>query len=151
MKTAHYFIIALIVLLNFGCTNTDKKQLRDFAAFKGTWQLENSNTFETWETCDNFIAGKVIKIENGDTLFVENLRILSDKNAIYYEATVPLQNKGKAVRFKLTEQNNNKFVFENPEHDFPQKISYTFLNKKEMKAIISGGNKQISLNYKKTK
>ena len=129
-----------------GCWQT---QLHSFAIFEGKWQLENSNTYEEWYVHNNSLTGQVIKIENTDTLIVEKLRIFSEGNEMYYEATVPSQNQGKAIRFKLTKQNNNSFTFENPNHDFPQKIEYRFKNKTTLNAIISGGSKRVSFNYNK--
>lgn len=151
MKKPQLFTIALFLSLAFACSNKNKTQLDAFAIFEGSWQLKDSNTFEIWQNHDTFLSGQVINIENEDTLLVENLKIFRDKNETYYQATVPSQNEGKPVRFKLTAHSSNSFQFENPEHDFPQKIVYTFLNKKELLAIISGGIKQISFNYQKTK
>lgn len=151
MKTPILFKIFFLFILAVGCSDTDKSQLNYFTIFEGNWQLENSNTFESWENHGTFYSGQVIKVENADTIIVEELRIFTDRNTIYYEATVPSQNNGKPVRFKLIRQTNNEFQFENPNHDFPKKIIYTFLNKKELKAIISGGNKQARFNYFKTK
>lgn len=140
------------IILCGACTSSLQNKIHEtFSSFEGNWQLENSNTSEIWKNHDTFLSGRVIKIEDIDTLLVENLRIFQEEDAIYYEATVPSQNAGKPIRFKLTEQNNNTFQFENPKHDFPKKITYTFLNKKELKAIISGGNKQVSFNYNKVK
>jgi hypothetical protein len=42
-------------------------------------------------------------------------------------------------------------VAENPQHDFPKKISYRKINETELQATISGGNKSISYLFQKTK
>lgn len=53
--------------------------------------------------------------------FFENLRIEAREDGIYYVASP----KGEGTTaFKLTEASANRAVFENPEHDFPQKIIY---------------------------
>lgn len=150
MKTPKRYTFVFILAFALACTN-NRQQFQTMQVFEGTWQQENTNTFEIWEKHKNLFSAQVIKIENADTLIVEKLRIFQDDNVIYYEATVPNQNKGEAIRFKLTRQNGKRFQFENPEHDFPQKIVYTFQNKTQLKAIISGGNKQAVFNYKKVK
>lgn len=147
MRTPKLYTIGILFIAALACTN--QKDLKTFTIFVGKWQLEDSNTFESWENHDTFLSGRVYKIENTDTLIVEKLRIFPDKNIVFYEATVPSQNNGNPVRFKLTQQNNSEFQFENPNHDFPQKIIYTFKNKNELTATISGENKQASFNYRK--
>jgi hypothetical protein len=54
--------------------------------------------------------------------FFEYLRIEAREDGIYYVASP----KGTGTTdFKLTDSSSNRAVFENPEHDFPQKIAYT--------------------------
>lgn len=149
MKVPKFYIVALLIVVVLACTNN--KDIGTFRIFEGSWQVENTNTFERWENQGSFYSGHVLKIENTDTVLLEYLRIFEENAAIYYEATVPSQNNGKPVRFKLTQQTSIEFQFENKEHDFPQKITYSFQNKNKLKAIISGGNKQASINYQKIK
>lgn len=151
MKIPLFLILLFVLGLLIACSSNTTHHLTEIQLFEGTWQLKNSNTFEIWQKQNNNLSGRVIKLENTDTLLVEQLRIFRDKKDIYYEATVPSQNNGQPVRFKLTKQNNNKFEFENPDHDFPQKIVYTFENKNELRAIISGENKEATFTYQKIK
>lgn len=149
MKTTLHLSLCLIFVLLLSCSSSNQINRHVFAIFEGNWQQENSTNIEQWQMHDTFLSGEVIKIQNQDTLTVEYLRIFSENNAIYYEATVPSQNEGKAIRFILTQQNKLNFTFENPNHDFPQKIVYNFKNKNTLNAIISGANKQIEFTYKK--
>lgn len=55
-----------------------------------------------------------------------------------YKANVRGQNDDKPVAFLLTETKENQLVFENPTHDYPQKISYTQVSKDSLVAEISG-------------
>jgi hypothetical protein len=48
------------------------------------------------------------------------------------------QNKGQAVQFKLVETAADSFVFSNPAHDFPDKITYTKKSDNSLLAKISG-------------
>ena len=62
---------------------------------------------------DSFQSGKV---------FFEYLRIEQKGDSIVYFASP----KGRTpTEFKLTYLNKNKVVFENPNHDFPQRIIYS--------------------------
>ena len=54
--------------------------------------------------------------------FFEYLRIEARDDGIYYIAS---PRGGGTTEFRLTEASEMRAVFENPEHDFPQKIVYT--------------------------
>ena len=48
------------------------------------------------------------------------------------------QNKELPVSFKLVNATDNQLVFENPNHDFPTKITYLIISEDSMVASISG-------------
>ncbi len=111
----------------------------------GTWNRINAKPgrsgIERWElTSANELRGFGINLKGNDTTFVEKLRITIKDEHIVYVADVP-ENQ-KPVYFKLTEISDTGFVCENPEHDFPKKISYQ-LDGKKLKAQISGDGKVI--------
>ena len=64
-------------------------------------------------------VGRTIK--DGKTEFYEFLQIRERSDGIFYIA----EPKGeKAVSFKLVKVNDSQAIFENPQHDFPQRIIY---------------------------
>ena len=92
----------------------------------GTWkQQENEQTasYETWnkESNERF-TGSACTIQSGDTVWKEALEIRIEGNKAIYFATVP-ENDGP-VGFTMTRQDAQRVDFENPEHDFPWKITY---------------------------
>jgi len=92
----------------------------------GTWEqkLENGTLSEHWKKLDDStFLGKSWATIRKDTVFSERISLTQANNDLYYTPTVQGQNGGKAVPFKLTSSSDNEFVFENPNHDFPQKIS----------------------------
>ena len=93
------------------------------------WQKVNDSTFNAESY---FIKGK-------DTIHFESI-VLSQKGdeALAYIATVKGQNEGKPVAFSSTSETDNKLTFENPKHDYPQKITYTKGAKNTLTAEISG-------------
>lgn len=143
-KAVILFLFSVVI----ACSPANKLS-RYILKLEGTWQLENTSIFEVWEIDEDILSGHVIKIENTDTLIVENLRIVKQEKECFYEATVPDQNLGTTIRFKLTQRSNHLFQFENPEHDFPQKIIYNFIDDNTLKATISNNNKQRTFNYQK--
>jgi hypothetical protein len=63
-------------------------------------------------------------LQGKDTVFQERMTIRQDGRDIYYLPMVKDQNDGKPVEFKMTSALGDEFIFENPSHDFPQKITY---------------------------
>jgi hypothetical protein len=77
-------------------------------------------------------------LEGSDTLFAENIKVAQKGREIFYTVTIAEENNGQPVAFKLTENTGNKAVFENPKHDFPQKISYQQTSPDSVLVQVSG-------------
>lgn len=60
--------------------------------------------------------------QDGKTVDFEFLRLIEDSGSVFYVAK-PTANK-EETRFKLVKATANEIVFENPAHDFPQRIMY---------------------------
>lgn len=71
-------------------------------------------------------------------LYSETVQLKQEGNNLYYIPTVRNQNDGKPVSFKAYTITDYKMVFGNPEHDFPQSVSYTKVNADSLVAEISG-------------
>ena len=61
-------------------------------------------------------------VSGGKAVDYEFLRIVEEADGIYYVAK-PTANK-EETRFKLTRGSSSEAVFENPAHDFPQRVIY---------------------------
>jgi hypothetical protein len=68
----------------------------------------------------------------------EFLQIRERDDGIFYIAQ---PNGGTAVLFKLVKINDNEAVFENPQHDFPQRITYQRMIDGSLLAAIEGEEK----------
>ncbi len=80
------------------------------------------------------LTGEVVTI-------IEYLDITRNDDEIVYTASVPDQNQGSGIHFIQT-RSDDTFSFENPDHDFPQKIDYQMLTDTELIVKVSGGNKK---------
>lgn len=112
------------------------KSIPDFEKLiwlKGTWVARPSSrdgnrdsdmvSVEIWKRIDaHTLEGHSYTIKEGDTVFTEKLKLEQNEKGIFYVATVP-HNPGP-VYFKLVRVDENEAVFENPEHDFPNRIIY---------------------------
>jgi hypothetical protein len=51
---------------------------------------------------------------------------------------VPDQNEGKQIQFSFTSITNGSFTAENPQHDFPKKITYMLRGSDSLHAHLEG-------------
>lgn len=137
-------IFIFILLLLFTATSFPqprtvfKKHL-----FLGKWQLisDKYDIIEEWQYIDDTLyIGRTYMIVNNDTNVLETLRLCYIDNIFCYCSTLPDQNEGKEIIFKLKHIENygEKLTFENSLHDFPQKIVYEFFSDNRMTATIEG-------------
>ncbi len=92
------------------------------------WQKLNDSTFSA---SSYYIKGK-------DTLHFETIILAQLGETLTYKATVKGQNDDKPVFFPSTLESDKQLVFENPKHDYPQKITYTKGANNTLTAEISG-------------
>ena len=128
--------------------NSQDKDLSDDRLEKLSWIADKwictdsqSVTYESWvKNSDNSLKGEAFTVKNGDTVFSEQLKIEKSGDDIFYIAIV--KHNPEPVCFKLFELGNNKAVFENPEHDFPNRIIYELKNNDSLYARVEGKNKE---------
>lgn len=107
----------------------------------GSWYYVSSDAtnYEIWEIVnDSTFSGRSYSINNGDTVSSEFINLLQRKGELAYVPTVSGQNKGMPIQFTLTFISGDKMIFENPDHDFPQMITYQHLVPDSLVAEISG-------------
>lgn len=99
---------------------------------------------ERWQrTDDGFHAGIGFVMAGNDTVFIEHLSLAYDSaGKASYDVRMPSQHAGEAVRFPLTACIGDSMVFENPAHDFPQRIVYALQPNGEWHARVSGPGKE---------
>ena len=95
----------------------------DFAWLAGHWRSENNGRVseEVWMAPEGgLMTGMGRTLRDGRAVGFEFLYISTGEGAAYFA-----QPGGRpAVRFGLVAQEGESAVFENPEHDFPQRIEY---------------------------
>lgn len=101
------------------------------ALFMEVWTKQNDSTY----------LGSSYTLANQDTVSAEKVRLEQRNGHLYYIPTVKKQNNGMPVPFALTTATGGYLSFENPQHDFPQKITYQLISKDSLVAEISGISK----------
>jgi uncharacterized protein YciI len=104
----------------------------------GTWKVSGKDNYEHWNATNGpTLRGVGYSMKNGLPSITEYLEIRKEGSTVFLIATVPNQNNGESIRFKLT-QDGAKFSFENPDHDFPKKIVYDRLDQDNLQVSLSG-------------
>jgi hypothetical protein len=109
--------------------------------FLGDWEniSEQGDFREIWkQENDSLLKGESIVTVKGDTVFHENVGLVAKNDSLFYVVSVKGENNEKPVSFYMTESSEKKVVFENPKHDFPNKISYEKITNDSIVASISG-------------
>ncbi len=116
-------------------------KLKDLEWLLGAWKRESARsiTFERWrKLSDKTFEGESVRRSKatGDSVLVESLVLAEMGGEIFYLAKVD-ENR-LPVAFRLTSLAGGRAVFENPEHDFPQRITY-ILNADDSLLVITAG------------
>jgi len=136
------FLALLLVVVSCQKKETvekDKIKIADWLI--GNWENKNPDGVltENWEKVnDSTFAATSYFIKEKDTLHLEKIVLSQKGEKLTYSATVNGQNDNKAIDFPSTSETATKLVFENPQHDYPQKITYTKNANNTLTAEISG-------------
>jgi hypothetical protein len=151
-----YILAAIVSLFIASCKPDADINMSYFEKLHGSWINVSDSpalSYEQWFPTDSGWIGMGATVENGDTVFYENLQIKSEGKNYYYVVNVNGQNHNQSIAFKLQSADSTKVVFENQLHDFPQKIIYQFINSDSMVAsvsgMVSGNNKEIMFSFKR--
>ena len=113
--------------------------LADLNRLIGIWTraTKRGDAFEEWtKVSERTFEGLAYRTKDRERIITEYLRLEQFGSEIFYTAKVP-QNP-YPVAFKLVSFTNSIATFENPHHDFPQKIIYTFKQDGSLHARIEG-------------
>lgn len=121
-------------------TQTVVKELEPLQFLTGSWSFATpkGKLAEAWKyNSESSFSGKSYKINQaGDSTLLETVLLSSEQSGVYYIVKAP--GNDSPVRFKLASSQNNIFIFENKEHDFPQRVVYQKKSDTELLAWIEG-------------
>lgn len=124
-------------------TMAPANRLDEAAWILGTWEMQapdGSGVFtEQWQRADgNMLHGTGMMVSGNDTVFSEKLQLVNEQGVLWYIPTIGDQNGGRPVRFKEKSISANEIVFENMDHDFPQRIIYQRKGNNGLYARVEG-------------
>lgn len=130
-------LLGATILLS-ACSSDDETEVKSLEWMLGKWQsnTEEGILYEEWKKVnDSTYTGHAYAITpEGDTTFSETALISEINGTITYSVTV---NDESSTDFALVD-NQERAVFENVDHDFPQRIIYQKLAKDSLFARIEG-------------
>lgn len=138
------FILLVVTVLFCSCDHSSlsNKEYSTYTEFckklNGSWIHESGTMFENWDFEGDTATALVMRIVDADTSIVETIQLVETRKGIFYRVRVRNQNDGKAVDFKLKGISEQELIFENPGHDFPQRIGYAIKDPGRLTATTSG-------------
>ncbi len=118
------------------------------AILTGTWEARTADSVfvETWAAPRaGMILGNGQEVSGDRTVFFEFLRIEEREDGVVYVA----QPKGGApTEFPLVDSGDGRFVFENPAHDHPRRITYV-VGQEEMQVTLEGTGPTTTLRFRR--
>lgn len=134
-------IIGLLLIITACNNNHDVSKLEKMSWILGEWKNTTSEgaTYEIWNKInDSLYIGESFMLVNKDTVFSESISLKQSETVLFYIPSVRNQNSGAPITFKLTSDHNNQFVFENPEHDYPNRIIYSNPHPDTLRTVVEG-------------
>lgn len=158
-KVASFSVIAFFLLVS--CKKETKTETITYEKLSkvdwliGEWEHTSSEGFfsEKWKIKnDSTYLGNSFFIIEGDTVFSEEVSLIQQGRDVLYIVNITSESsEQQPTEFKLTSSSENQLVFENPENDFPKKITYNLIHKDSIYAEISGGGKPQGFPMKRKK
>lgn len=117
--------------------------IADFKGMAGCWErndkVKSLLVSEQWmKPAGTSMLGMGRTVKNGKTADYEFMRIEQRSDGIYF-ISKPMANSEETA-FKMKSLEMHRVVFENPTHDFPQRIIYNFGKPGRLAARIEGNN-----------
>lgn len=136
-------MLILVMALTFASCGKSKVVSKIVVAdwLLGNWEnkSDDGDLLENWKKVnDSLYEGESYFIKGKDTLHFEKIQMKQKGEALFYIATIKGQNNDKPVTFIHNDTIEKQLVFENPKHDFPQKIAYSKITKDSIVIQISG-------------
>jgi hypothetical protein len=120
-----------------------KDRMQSFRWLLGDWIMKTNDgaITESWkeENKNRFNGQSDFLRKDGILQPFEVIQLVYRKKHYYYIAKAAGQNNEEPVEFKITAFSNRGFIAENPQHDFPKRITYRLINQDSIHAWVDDG------------
>jgi hypothetical protein len=140
-------IMVFTILIAISCGNqpNSKQPIKEVQATSAySWMLGNwvinygeTKVYENWrQENETMLIGSGFVVKGADTIVREDMRMQYIGNKWVFIAKI---NENNPILFTCNQDSAGvKLVFENPEHDYPQRITYGLNSAKEIYALVEG-------------
>lgn len=142
MSTTHRyvpFLFCLASILLSACNTPKDNDFRDqFRWISGKWkgEYDGRTVIEQWSWEKHRFEGTSIEIEKGDTVLNETLFL--EEHAGHSSYIAVLTERDPILFSGSHNISSNKWVFQNPEHDFPAQLVYQLLGDSALNISVHG-------------
>ncbi len=133
-----HFAFGLLFLISSNTVARGDDRIESFEWLAGCWERRTDRGVynEIWMKPEGGSQlGVSRNVRDGKTIDFEFIRLVEEEGSVYYIVKPANQTE---VRFKLVSLEGNQAIFENPEHDFPQRIIYGRKEDGSLHARIEG-------------
>lgn len=135
-------LIAVLIVTLCACNSKKENPIHQTQWLIGTWQHQDESgnvSYESWKKINSDeLSGKSYVLQEGDTVVFEELSLVCRQDSLFYIPTVKGHNNDRPISFPLSSISEDKMLFENLLHDFPQQISYQKIGTDSLVAEVSG-------------
>lgn len=137
------FKVWIIFFVGMFSAKDRKDSMESFKWLLGDWKMirKNGQMIESWKRVnDSSFEGKSFFINQaGERKMLEEMQLILRKQSYHFVSAVPGQNQELPVSFAIQKFTESGFVAENPDHDFPKRITYELIKSDSLHAWIDGG------------
>ena len=126
-----------------------KTKKNQFDWLIGTWKNTGAaNTYEEWIIDENMVpVGKGYKLEGGEKIISEDIRIIKNGEHFYYEAKLAFNEN--PILFEIVNISDCGFVCENYDYEFPKRISYELIGFDSLDTKLIGHHRSLKFTFQK--
>ncbi|HYV05147.1 MAG TPA: DUF6265 family protein [Blastocatellia bacterium] len=136
--------LLLVVVLGIGTNAAQKSSVDQVGWISGCWVSDDGKERidEQWtKPGGQSMIGMSRTVAGGKTVFTEHIQIRERDGQLAYIVAIGMG--AKPVVFRQIKHTDGEIVFENPEHDFPQRIIYRRESADKLFARIEGKEKGV--------
>lgn len=149
-----YILLILLPILFYSCKNTSESEtaepvisnykyekIRQLEWLLGTWtdNVDDKFSQESWskENDSTFTAFSFTQVA-GETVFAETMALEQKGDRLQLTVADANEKGSLPITFRFISSEDNQFTFENKNHDFPERITYTNPTEDSLHAWIEG-------------
>jgi len=131
--------LILVLMLSGAAGGEDSKpSIHDLTWLTGCWQSDGAEpgNGEQWMApAGGAMLGMARVVRGGRMVAYEYTRIVTTDTGLVFIASPSGQ---ETAEFPLKQLGDNEVVFENPDHDFPQRVIYRLIDSDHLRGRIEG-------------